>query len=277
MDLGVTIFATDRTAPPAAVAVAAEERGFTSFYVPEHTHLPVDPLGPLPAGATELDEGYRRTLDPFVALATAASVTSRIRLGTGVSLIAEHDPIVLAKQVATLDHLSGGRVVLGVGYGWNRAEAAHHGLDFGRRREVFDEHLDAMRALWRDDVAAFHGIHVDFDDSWSWPKPAGRPSVPVLFGAPAGPRLFDAIAARGDGWLPFGGAGVADALPRLRASFERAGRDPAEAQVIPFGTIPTAAKLDHFATLGITEVVLRLPAEPLDQVNRALDDLARFL
>lgn len=276
MELGVTIFATDLTASPADVARAAEERGFASFYVPEHTHLPVDPKGPLPPGATELEEGYRRTLDPFIALATAASVTETIRLGTGISLVAEHDPISLAKQIATLDHLSGGRVVLGVGYGWNRAEAAHHKLDFARRRDVVREYLEAMGALWSDDVASYHGEFIDFDDSWSWPKPVDR-RVPVLFGAPASERLFRAIADHGDGWMPFGGAGVQQAIPLLHQCFEQAGRDPSTAQIVPFGTLPSTEKLDYYESLGIAEVVLRVPDEPLDGVLRALDDLAQYV
>lgn len=277
MDLGVTIFATDLCALPAEVARSAEERGFASFYLPEHTHLPLDPLGPLPRGATQLEEGYRRTLDPYVALASAASVTQRIRLGTGISLVAEHDPIALAKQVATLDYLSQGRVELGIGYGWNRAEALHHGIPFARRREVVHEYLEAMRTLWTDEVAEYRGEFVRFDKSWAWPKPAGGQGVPILFGGAPSEDLFRSIAAHGDGWLPFGGAGVKDAISPLRNAFEDAGRDPVTARVIPFGTLPTAEKLEYFQSVGVSEVVLRLPAAPMDEVLRTLDDYSRYL
>ena len=197
-------------------------------------------------------------------------------LGTGIVLAAQHDPIVLAKQVATLDHLSGGRVELGIGYGWNREEAADHGLDFDRRREVAREHVLCMRALWQDDPAEFHGDHVDLPPCWSRPKPA-QARLPVLVGGGAGPRTFAAIAEFGDGWLPIGASGLTEALPRLHAAVEAAGRDPSEVRVIPFGTIPTAAKLEHLAGLGIGEVVLRLASGPADGMLAELDGLAAFL
>jgi len=277
VDIGVAFFASELTATPAAVARAAEARGYASIYLPEHTHLPVDPRGPLPDGADELDEGYKRTLDPYIALAAAASVTTTIRLGVGVGLVAEHDPIALAKQIATLDHLSGGRFVLGVGYGWNRAEAEHHGVPFGRRRAVVREHMLAMEALWAHDVARFDGEFVRFDDSWSWPKPAQRPRPRVLVGGAPGERLFAEIAAWGDGWVPFGGAGMREAIPLLHRAFEAAGRDPATAWLAPFGVVPNPGKLEHYRAMGVQEVVVRVPAADLDEVERALDELAVYV
>ncbi len=261
---------------PAALARAAEERGFTSLYLPEHTHLPV--RADTPPGLVDgvsLDD-YKASLDPFVALATAASVTTTLRLGTGIVLAAQHDPIVLAKQVATLDHLSGGRVELGIGYGWNREEAADHGLDFDQRRQVAREHLLCMRALWQDDPAEFHGEFVDLDPCWSRPKPLQR-RLPVLIGGGAGPKTFAAIAEFADGWLPIGASGLSEALPKLHAAFEAVGRDPSEARVLPFGTIPSAAKLEHLAGLGVGEVVLRLASGSRDAMMADLDALADFV
>lgn len=273
--VGVTAFLTDRSMGPAAFAAAVEERGYSALFLPEHTHLPVDESAPpnLVGGVT-LDD-YRRTMDPFVALAAAAAVTSRIELGTGVSLVAQHDPIVLAKQIATLDTISGGRFVLGVGYGWNRREAADHGVDFASRREVASEKLRCMRALWTDDVAEFAGEHVQLPPSFSWPKPARVP--PVLFGGAPGPRTFATIAELGDGWMPIGGAGVAQALPTLHAAWERAGRDPAGLRIVPFGTIPDDAKMARFADHGVTDVMLRIPSGSAAAMLETLDRYTRYL
>lgn len=271
------MFATDRTMPVADLARAAEERGFHSLYVPEHTHIPVSRDTPPPTGDQTLDEGYARTLDPFVALATAAPVTTRIRLGTGIALVAQHDPIALAKAIATLDHVSGGRFVLGVGFGWNREELADHGVAYDARRDVVREHVLAMQALWRDDVASFDGGHVRLSPSWAWPKPVQQPRVRTLLGGAPGPKLFAHIAEWADGWIPIGGAGLAAALPRLRAAVEGAGRDPGDLHVVPFGTVPDPGKLERYRDLGCTEVVLRLPAAGSDEVLRVLDDYAAFL
>lgn len=277
MHVGVTMFATDRTMPVADLAVAAEERGFHSLYVPEHTHIPVSRETPPPTGGDVLDEGYTRTLSPWVVLATAAAGTSRIRLGTGVALVAEHDPIALAKDIATLDLVSGGRAVLGVGFGWNREELADHGVDYATRRDVVREHVLTMQALWRDEVASFTGTHVRLSPSWSWPKPVQQPRVRTLLGGAPGPKLFAHIAEWADGWMPIGGAGLSSALPDLRRALEEAGRDPSALHVVPFGTVPDDGKLDHYRTLGVTEVVLRLPAAPADQVLPVLDDYTRWL
>ena len=277
MDVGVTAFLNDRSISPARFAAAAEERGFGSLYLPEHTHLPVAEATPpaLVAGVTL--EDYRRSLDPMVALAAAAAVTRSIRLGTGVCLVAQHDPIVLAKQLATLDQLSGGRLVLGVGYGWNRREAADHGLDFATRREVAREKLLCMQALWSMEEAEFHGRFVDLAPCYSWPKPAQGPRVRTVLGAGPGPRTFETIAELGDGWMPIGGAGIADALPALRRAWAGAGREDEPLHVIAFGTLPDEAKLDHLRRSGVTEVVLRVPSGTDGDVLRVLDDYTRYL
>jgi probable F420-dependent oxidoreductase len=197
----------------------------------------------------------------------------QLALGTGVVLAAQHDPIVLAKQVATLDHLSGGRAVLGIGFGWNRAEAADHGVDFVVRRRVARDHVRCMQVLWREEVAEYHGEFVDLEPCFSWPKPV-RGRVPVLLGGAATEGNFAAVAEYGDGWMPIGGSGLAEAIPQLRRVFEDAGRDPEEARVLPFGTIPTEAKLDHFAGLGVEEVVLRVPGGDRSAVLSSLDAYA---
>ncbi len=277
MRIGLTIFATDRSMNPVELAREAETRGFHSLYVPEHTHIPVSRRTPPPTGESELPEEYKRTLDPFVALAAACSVTSRLRLGTGIALVAQHDPIVLAKTIATLDHLSGGRLVLGIGYGWNVDEMESHGVEARRRRAIVREKMLAMQALWSQDVAQFSGEFVRFEPSWQWPKPVQRPRPRVWIGGAAGPTLFAHIAEFADGWMPVGGAGMQAALPELRRAFEARGRDPATLDVAPMGVLPDPAKLAFYASIGITEAVLRLPSAPRDVVMPLLDDYARYL
>ncbi len=276
MRVGVTAFLTDRTVGAPVFASAAEERGFASVYLPEHTHLPVAEAEPpgLVEGVTL--EDYRRSLDPFAALAAAAAVTTRIRLGTGVCLVAQHDPLVLAKQVATIDHLSGGRFVLGMGYGWNRREAADHGVDFSRRRQIATEKLRCMQALWSMERAEFHGAYVEVAPCYCWPKPVQQPRVHTLIGAGAGTRTFEEVAAMADGWMPIGGAGIGTALPLLHQALEEAGRDPGAVDVVPFGTVPDEGKLDHYRSLGVTEVVLRVPGGSTSAMLSCLDSYAPF-
>jgi probable F420-dependent oxidoreductase len=278
MRLGITAFLTDRDMAPGALAAAVEARGFDALYLPEHTHLPVRAdVPPALVEGVRLDD-YQRGLDPLVALATAVTVTQRIRLGTGILLVAQHDPIALAKQIATLDHLSGGRVTLGIGFGWNRAEAEDHGIDFGRRHALVREHLLCMQALWSDEQAEFHGEFVDLPPAWAWPKPVQQPRVRTLIGGGAGDSVLSAVADYADGWLPIGGSGLAEAIPRLHRLAEAAGRDPAELSVIPFGTIGgNEAKLVHYAGLGVDEVVLRVAAGDPDDMRARLDALIPLL
>lgn len=268
------MFATDVSMPVPDLARAAEERGLHSLFIPEHTHIPTSRRTPPPTGDAELREEYRRTVDPFVALAAAAAVTERIRLGTGICLIAQREPIVTAKAVATLDQLSGGRFDFGIGFGWNEDEAENHGLAFARRREVAREHALAMKALWSDDVASFEGALVQITPSWSWPKPVRTGGPPILLGGAPGPKLFAHTAEYGDGWIPIGGAGIRAALPDLHRAFESAGRDPASLRIVPFGTVPDAGKLEYYASIGIDEVVLRVPSAGADTVLEVLDTYA---
>ncbi len=282
MRYGITMFATDVSIDIVELAREAEARSLESLWLPEHTHIPVSRRTAAPTGDDELREEYKRCLDPLVALAAAASATERLRLGTGIMLAAQREPIVTAKAVATLDHLSGGRVALGVGFGWNEDELAHHGVSMGERRDVAREHVLAMQALWADDEAAFTGDHVRLDPSWSWPKPVqasadGRRRVPVLLGGAAGPKLFAHIAEYGDGWIPIGGAGLSEALPRLRDALAQAGRDPSALEVVPFGSLPDPGKLDHFERIGVTECVFRVPTAPRDVVLPILDEQAALV
>ena len=277
MRIGLAIQATDRSMSPVELAREAEERGFYSLYLPEHTHIPTSRRTPPPTGEEKLSEEYLRSLDPYIALAAAAAVTSRIRLGSGIGLVAQHDPITLAKELATLDWLSGGRLVLGIGYGWNLEEMENHGIDVKRRRAHVRETMLAMQALWSQEVASFDGEFIRFEASWQWPKPVQQPRPRVLIGGGPGPRLFAHIAEYADGWMPIGGAGVKDSLPDLRRALEDRGRDPDALHVVPMGVLPERGKLDHYASIGVTEVALRLPSESRDVVLPRLDEFTRFL
>ena len=282
MRYGITMFATDLSIGIVELAREAEARGLESLWLPEHTHIPVSRRTPPPTGDAELAEEYRRALDPLVALGAVASATSTLRLGTGILLPAQREPIVTAKAVATLDHLSGGRAALGVGFGWNEDELEHHGVAMRDRRAVARERVLAMQALWRDDEASFEGEHVRFSASWSWPKPVqrgadGRPRVPVLIGGAAGPKVFAHLAEYADGWIPIGGKGLTDAIPRYLAAVADAGRDPSAMEVVPFGSLPDPGKLDHFERIGVTECVFRLPSAPRDVVLPLLDEQAALI
>lgn len=277
MKIGVTIHATDEFMNPVDLAREAEARNFHSLYLPEHTHIPTSRETPAPTGTPELGREYLRTLDPYIALAAVSAATSRILLGTGIALVAQHDPIVLAKEIATLDRLSEGRFVLGIGYGWNREELRNHGIDYGERRAVVRECMLAMQALWSSERAEFRGEHIAFDESWSWPKPLQQPRPRTLIGGAPGPKLFAAIAEFADGWMPIGGAGMKGALGDLRAAFERADRDPADLHVVPFGVLPDGGKLAYYAELGVSEAILRLPGAGRDEVLPVLDEYAGWI
>jgi probable F420-dependent oxidoreductase len=274
---GLTMFATDRSVEVCDLAREAEARGFDSVYLPEHTHIPISRRTPPPTGEAELAEEYKRTVDPLVALAAAAAVTERIRLGTGIALPAQRDPIVTAKAIATLDQLSGGRFVFGIGFGWNEDELANHGVEMKDRRRLVRERVLAMKALWTDDVAGYQGEFVHITPSWSWPKPRQQGGPPVLLGGAPGPKLFAHVAEYGHGWIPIGGAGLTAALPELRRVVEDAGRDPDALEIVPFGSIPEAGKLEHFRSVGVTETVFRVPSAPRDQVLPVLDRWAAFV
>ncbi|MEV5353575.1 TIGR03619 family F420-dependent LLM class oxidoreductase [Streptomyces sp. NPDC052693] len=281
MRIAVTIFLTDETITPTRLARELEVRGFAGLYLPEHTHIPVERTTPYPAGG-ELPREYGRTFDAFVALGQAAAVTERLGLGTGITLVAQHDPIDLAKRIATLDHLSGGRFTLGVGFGWNVEEAADHGVRWRTRRELVKDRMALMRALWAKEPTGYEGEFGSVRASEAHPKPVRAPRGPVtgprtLVGGAAGPKLFDHVCAYADGWLPIGGRGLSESLPRLRAAWTEAGRDPGSLQVVPYAVHPSPGKLAHYADLGIEEVVLQLPPAGESEVLKALDHLAEYV
>ncbi len=278
MDLGLVIFPTDRSARFDDVAVEAEARGFESLFMPEHTHIPASRVSPYPIGG-DLPEEYRRIHDPFVVMAAAAARTTTIKLGTSVALLAQRDPIVTAKAIASLDAVSDGRIVLGVGYGWNREEAADHGVVFASRRERLREHVLAMKELWTNEEATFTGEFVRFERAWQWPKPVQRPHPPVYLGSKPGPRSFAHVVEWCDGWMPipFLSPAFAATLAELRHASEDAGRDPSTIRITACGGLPDPALLDGWRALGIERTILGLPSADLDDVRRVLDSHAVLL
>jgi probable F420-dependent oxidoreductase len=265
---GIVLFTSDRGIAPAAAARAAEECGFDTFYVPEHTHIPVKREAPHPGtgDASLPDDRYLRTLDPWVSLATAAAVTTRIRLSTAVALPVESDPITLAKTIATLDHLSGGRVTLGAGFGWNTDELADHQVPADRRRTVLREYVEAMRALWTQDEASYAGEFVSFGASWAWPKPT-QAHLPVLVGAGGGPRTFAWIAAHADGWITTPREqDVTDKCRALKEAWDRAGRrGRPEVAALATTRLPPEQVAD-WEQAGVTEIIWGLPDRTDDEV-----------
>lgn len=272
MRFGITMFPTDLSIGPMQLGREAEARGLDSLWFPEHTHIPTSRRTPAPAGEP-LAEEYKRSLDPFVAMAAVVGATERLRVGTGIALVAQRDPIVMAKEVASLDLVSGGRLDLGIGFGWNVEEMADHGVPFKERRAVVREKVLAMKALWTQDEAGFSGEHVRFEPSWSWPKPVQKPHPPLLIGGGGGPRLFEAIADYADGWIPIGGAGLREALPALHQAMDDAGRDPAELSIVPFGSLPDPGKIEYYRSLGVSEIVFRVPPVPADEALPVLDQI----
>lgn len=270
MKLGAMIFATDQTIAIPRLAVELEQRGFESLWVPEKTHLPASRKTPWPGG--ELPEWYKRTSDPFLVLAAAASVTRRLRLGTGVAMVPIRDAVITAKEVATLDTLSGGRFEFGVGYGWNAEEFATHGVDIADAPAILAEKIQLMEALWQNEIGSFRGRFVSVEPSWSWPKPVQQPRPPIHLGARASGRAFADIAACADGWMPIEGYGqVLPHVHRLQAAFVAAGREPSTAVVSVFGSTGERAMLDRYRAAGIHRVILALPPVDETRVLHTLD------
>ncbi|MBP2329819.1 putative F420-dependent oxidoreductase [Kibdelosporangium banguiense] len=273
MKYGIVLFTSDRGITPAAAAAAAEQAGFDSFYVPEHTHIPIKRESPHPrtGDASLPDDRYKRTLDPWVALATAASVTTRIRLATAVALPVESDPITLAKTIASLDHLSGGRVTLGAGFGWNVDELTDHGVPGAKRRTVLREYIEAMRALWTDDEASYAGEFVSFGPSWAWPKPL-QSRIPLLIGAGGTEKTFRWIVRSADGWITTpSDVDIDSQVAMLQEMWRDAGRH-GEPRIMALGGRPDPDRLSHLAGIGVTEVIFglpdRAPADVADWIGR---------
>jgi probable F420-dependent oxidoreductase len=268
---GVTIFPTDYAIQPVELARAVEERGLDSLFFPEHTHIPASRLTPFPGG-TDLPKMYWHTHDPFVALAACAAVTSRIRLGTGICLVIERDPITLAKEIASLDVISGGRVVLGIGAGWNREEMENHGADYQHRWKIVREKVLAMREIWTQEAAEFHGDFVDFDPIWSYPKPVQEGGPPIWIGANSR-WVFDRVADYADGWMPIGGLGSGN-MERLEQALAAKGRQVADLDLALFGAPTDYDALKGRLEQGFDELVFWLPDAGSDKVLPVLDDIA---
>jgi probable F420-dependent oxidoreductase len=274
MRFGAMIFPTDYSISPAELAREVEARGYESLWFPEHTHIPVNRQTPYPGGG-ELPEQYSHTLDPFVALGAAAAVTERLKLGTGVTLVIERDPIILAKEVATLDHISNGRVLFGVGGGWNREEMANHGTDHSRRWKLLRERIEAMKAIWTHDEAEYHGEFVDFDPIWSWPKPVQQPYPPIVLGN-AGDGALRRVVRYADEWGPIDvRVPLAQRLRELKAMSAAAGRD--SIPVTNFSTVPNPEAIEELIKLGVHRAVMRLPSASADVVLPLLDEQAKLI
>jgi probable F420-dependent oxidoreductase len=277
VQVGVFIFATDRSPPIDVVARAAEERGFDLLLVPEHTHIPAARTMLSPRGG-ELADEHRRSLDPFVALSVAAAVTDRLRVGTGICLVAQRDPIILAKEVASLDFVSNGRFVFGVGHGWHAEEVGNHGIDLRRRRAVAAEKVAALKAIWAHDVTAWDGEDVRFTALHSWPKPVQRPHPPILVGGSPNEAVLRDVVAYGDGWMPYAYFHeVAAGVERLRALADAAGRDVDSIELAVMGCSPRRAEIERFAEMGAARVVFDLPSEGHDELLTRLDRYAGLL
>ena len=277
MKIGIYIFATDYTIRIDELAREAEQRGFESLFIPEHTHIPASRQSPWPGGP-ELPREYWHTLDPFVALGYAAAATSTIRLGTGICLLTERDPIVNAKEAATLDLLSGGRFELAIGAGWNAEEMENHGTAFATRFRVMSERARAMKVIWAEEEPEFHGEFVDFDPIWSWPKPVQTPNPPILVGGETDYTLRR-VVEWADGWFPRGRGGFdpAEGMARLKRIADEAGRSMDTINVSLFGVEPSREALDRAAEAGVTRAILGLPSNDRDDVMRRLDRHAGLL
>jgi probable F420-dependent oxidoreductase len=264
VDYGISIFVTDETTPPGELGRLVEERGFQALFVPEHTHMPRDTV-------REVDRKYYRALDPFVTLTAAAEHTSTLRLGFGILLLAQRDPITTAKAIASLDHVSGGRVEVGLGAGWNVPEIENHGTPFGQRFGVMRERAEAMKAIWTQDEASYQGRHVSFEHIMSWPKPVQQPHPPLWIGG-TGEKVIDRVLRYGDGWFPNQRDRLADRIAELRRRGAEAGRD--HVPVTYFGAPSDPPVLRELEDAEVDRVLFMLPSVAGGELERALDDAA---
>lgn len=277
MKFGLLIFPTDYAIQPVELGVAAEERGFESIWLPEHTHIPASRLTPWPGGS-DLPKEYWHTHDPFVALAAIAGATSRIRIATGICLVIERDPITLAKEVASLDMISGGRFIFGIGAGWNAEEMENHGASFKERWKIVREKIEAMKEIWTKDEPEYHGRYVNFDKIWSWPKPVQKPHPPIILGSEtkwARQRVVD----YGDGWMPIFGMSpdLGESVKDLRDRAEKAGRDPDSISLTMYGASADKDIINYLKDLGFDRVVLPLPPEPAEKNLPRMDKYADII
>jgi len=271
MHLGIAMFPTEYAISPDELASEVEQRGFESIWFPEHTHIPASRRTPWPGGG-DLPREYWHTYDPFIALTAAASATTRLRLGTGICLVIERDPIVTAKEVATLDKLSNGRVIFGIGGGWNAEEMENHGTDYKRRWRVLRERALAMKEIWTKDEAEFHGEFVTFDPIWSFPKPVQKPHPPILMGGD-GPTTFERVIEFCDGWMPIGLrlVNVEEKIAALRRRAEEADRDPSSISITIFAANAERKALDGLERAGVERAIFYVPPAGREKVLPVLD------
>ncbi|HEX3862082.1 MAG TPA: LLM class F420-dependent oxidoreductase [Stellaceae bacterium] len=277
MQIGVFYFPVDYGINIVELATALEERGFESLFVPEHTHIPVSRRTPFPGGG-ELPKRYAHTHDPFVALSFAAAATRKLRLGTGIALIPERDPIVTAKCVASLDQLSGGRVEFGIGGGWNVEEMENHGAQYKTRFKLMRERILAMKAIWTGEEAEYHGDMVDFGPIWSYPKPAQRPHPPILLGGETDYTL-KRVVEYCDGWFPRPSRDwdIRHQMSRLHNMAKEAGRDPKTLSVSVFRAAPDKAALQQYRDAGVDRAVFEIPDRSRDEILQVLDSYVPLL
>ena len=279
MDYGAAIFFTDYSMGPAELGRALEERGFGSLWAPEHSHIPLSRRSPFPAGG-DLPKKYYDVMDPFVTLAVAAAVTTRLQVATGICLVTQRDPIQTAKAVATLDQVSGGRFLFGIGAGWNAEEMADHGTEFKSRFELMRERVEAMKAIWTKSRPEYQGAHVSFPPMMTWPKPVQKPHPPVIVGGMF-PHGAKRALAFGNGWMPhtsrpeYGDA--SEFLPRFRQMAAEAGRNIEDVPVTLWGAKEDADKLKQYRDLGVVRTVISLPSEKADTILPVLDRWAGLI
>ena len=280
MKYGAMMFSTDYSIRPDDLAKMLEERGFESMWVPEHTHIPANRQSAWPGGG-ELPKDYWHTYDPFVALTAAAAVTNEIKLGTGICLMIERDPITTAKEIASLDLISNGRFIFGIGGGWNSEEMEDHGTDFRTRWRLLRENILAMKQIWTTDEAEFHGEYVNFDKMWAYPKPLQKPHPPILMGGD-GPTTFDRVVEYCDGWMPIGsrnsgGPSLSEKIALLKRQASEAGRDPESLDITSFGVRPDPELVARLEESGVNRIIFTLPSEERAQVTPLIDECARLI
>jgi probable F420-dependent oxidoreductase len=275
MRFGLTAFCTEDSLPPQVLAPLVEEAGFHLLLFPDHSHVPVDSASRFPGGG-DLPDHYRRTYDPLVCCALAAAMTTELRVGVGVALVPVRDPIILAKEVASIDQVSRGRMVLGVGAGWNSAEIENHGVAAGDRWALMREHVLAMKSIWTDEIATFDGHHVRIAPLWSWPKPYQRPHPPIAVGG-SGPGVLRRVVEYGDEWLAMTGPGLPSVSLRMHVlaeMAERAGRARPAVAVQVYGDPPRQQVIERYIRLGVDRIDLTLPHGDADVTRRSVEVLA---
>ncbi|MEM7750254.1 MAG: LLM class F420-dependent oxidoreductase [Pseudomonadota bacterium] len=277
MKFGVFYFPTDYGIQVPDLAVELENRNIESLFVCEHTHIPTSRKSPFPGGG-ELPKKYVHTHDPFIALSFAAALTKKLRLGTGICLVPQHDPIVLAKVIASLDMMSGGRFEFGIGGGWNVDEMNNHGVEYKTRFKQMREHTEAMKAIWTQDEASYHGEFVNFDPIWSYPKPTQKPHPPILLGGETDYTL-KRIVEYCDGWIPRGNMNFDPrvSLKRLHDMADKHGRNPKELSTTLFRGPTTKQELDACREAGVDRVLYEVPDGTRDEALKALDDVVELM